>query len=200
MRQLIVLLDDVQCVARKALQVRVLGRLRFLAEFLHVFVVVRRHCAHIGAVEGVALQFRETVARRLVLGVELIRQLHAFLLRDRLQLVAGLAVVLHHARAEILDLLRMPVLLRQFAELDLGQAADRGILHELGVRLAQLLLGHGGIALRRHRLLRQRRQAHRERNRGGGRQQETMNRHNALSRCGSKGICTGNGDLPPKFR
>jgi hypothetical protein len=98
-----------------------------------------------------------------MLGIELIRQLHALLLRDRLQLVIGLAVVLHHAGTKILDLLRMPVLLRQFAELDFEHAADRGILHELHVLLAQLLLLRGSAIVVRggSGLLGQRRHAQR---------------------------------------
>src|SRR5207253_9511776 len=73
------------------------------------------------------------------------RQIEALAGGQRRQVLIGRAVVLHHAGAELLDLVILRVLLRQLAELDLGDAADRGLLDEILVLLAELLSGvdHG---------------------------------------------------------
>ena len=49
---------------------------------------------------------------------------------DRHQLLVGGGVVLHHAGAELLDVVALRVLLRQIAKLDLGHAAHRRFLGE----------------------------------------------------------------------
>jgi len=112
-----------------------------VTECLDILVVVLDHVAHIGAVELRPAQLRQPVADLRVLRVQVLRQLDTFAAGNAGQLLVGAAVVVHHADAELLDVLARGVLLGELAELDLGHAADRGLLHEIHVLLAQLLLG-----------------------------------------------------------
>jgi hypothetical protein len=114
LRELQVLLQDRQGLLGEAGQVGILPRLTRLLLQLVVFLLV--------------------LVRRLL------RQRDAFVLGDLLQLIAGLAVVLDHALAELLDFVARRLLLRELAKAHLLQAALRRLGRELDVLLRQLLL------------------------------------------------------------
>jgi hypothetical protein len=88
---------------------------------------------HVGPVEigtGELLHPRHFL---LLMRVGRARQLQALARGELLQLFVGLAVVLHHAGSELLDLVVGRLLLGDLAALDLRRAARGGLLGEFAV-------------------------------------------------------------------
>ena len=124
----------------KALRSASLPDLASLLELGDVVLVVVDHVAHVGLVE----RRRRTASaggrcRFLCFSSSALGSCMPFDARDLLQLVVGLAVILHHAGANCLTWSLARLLLREVAELDLGHAADRGLLDERLVGAGQLV-------------------------------------------------------------
>jgi len=95
--------------------------------------MVADHGLHVGAVERCAVQFLKSVEQGSVFRVDILRQLDALALGDRLQLLAGFGVVVDHVLAEPFHLVVFCSLGREPAERHFSHSAFRRVNHELDV-------------------------------------------------------------------
>ena len=159
LRELQVLLQHRQALPGEGGQIGILSLVDILLELVDILLMIAHHLVRVGVIELLAGLLLQLGIFLLVLVRQLWRQLHALFLGDLLQLVVGLAMVVDHALAELLDFVACCLLLRELAELDFLEAALRSLGRELDVFLRQLLCRRrcwlllcGGLILREGRL------------------------------------------------
>jgi hypothetical protein len=138
-----VLLQRRQRLLRELLDLRVLALAGGVAELQHRLGVPGDVTVQPRPVELLALQLLELLEHRLLVRFELLRHLHARLLGDLLELLAGLLVVLADLPGHLLDLVVLGLLLGELGGLDLELVVRRGELDELLVHVLALALPPG---------------------------------------------------------
>src|SRR5258708_15892988 len=95
--------------------------------------MIANHLRHVGAVEIVAAERAQPTAPRLLRGLGRRRPLDAVAASEARQLRVAAAVVGHHALAERAHGRTRRALRGDTPELDLGEVAGRGLVHELTI-------------------------------------------------------------------
>src|ERR1051325_7596854 len=122
-----------QGLARELFLLGIFFLVRLLFKLFFFLFVVADHVTHILAVEFGARKLRELVHRGFVFFIQVGRELHALVGGNFLELIVGLAMILFHAFAEVLDLLVGCFILSGFSKLDLHHSTLSRFFDERGI-------------------------------------------------------------------
>jgi len=153
-RVLQVLLELRLKLREELLELRITRVLRTIRNFQHVLQMSAGLIEDVALLKIFALLLLKLGDLRLMDCVELLRRnIDAHALRNLLELIARLLVILHHLLGVILHLLILCLLLDELASLDLVLVRAGEVLHELFRRFLRLtlalLLRAGGLSLAR---------------------------------------------------
>src|SRR5436305_10812747 len=105
----------------------------FFLEFGNIFGVVFHHHGHIGSIKRRSIHLFHLLLLGLLLCADVLRQSPIILRSHALKVLLGFAVVIDHALAELLYVVALSVLRRQFPHRHFGHIALRCLLHEHGI-------------------------------------------------------------------